>query len=162
MAFFNKVEGLRESINNYDLKTGKYCDKATQAVGKLEGKFVPFPEFDIKNINKTRIFGGLNKEQVAVTIMKLINKYGYLFASAYAPDRGYFHCVVPDNMKDSLFTHHYVNIAGVKKVTDGNTTDYYALIHNSWGGSSYGEAPIEDGYVSCNLLNGLFVIEPKV
>jgi len=68
---------------------------------------------------------------------------------------------MPDNMKESLITHHYVVVAGVKYVK-GNSeaeSNYFLLIHNSWGAKSYDLAPISDGYVNCNLLNGLFVIE---
>jgi len=64
-------------------------------------------------------------------------------------------------MKDTLLTHHYINIAGVKYVKGPKESEskYYVLIHNSWGGSKYHQAEIFDGYVACNMLNGLFVIE---
>jgi len=158
---FDKVEGFTQSVNNDDIKLGKYCDKLNTVVGKLEGKYIRFPNFNIKYINKNAIFKGLNKRKIAETFLKLIEKYGFIFASAYSPQHNYFTCNMPDNMKESLITHHYVVVAGVKYVK-GNSeaeSNYFLLIHNSWGAKSYDLAPISDGYVNCNLLNGLFVIE---
>jgi len=162
-GIFSKVKDFHKSIQDYEIKLGRYCNDVTKNVGKIQGDFIAFPDYRIKYINKEVFFKGMNASQIADTIMKIVNKYGFIFASAYAPHHDYFSCKVPDNLKDTLFTHHYITIAGIKKSTDvSGANRYYALIHNSWGGSSFDIAPIEDGYVSCNLLNGMFVLDPNV
>jgi len=60
---FTKVEGFKKSIFNYEIKLGKYCNNVTLNVGKLEGMYLPFPNFNIKYINKNLIFKGLKKEK---------------------------------------------------------------------------------------------------
>jgi len=93
--------------------------------------------------------------------MKIIDKYGFVFSSLYYDPlkANLFNCRVPEADRDATWTYHYVAVAGVKY--DADMDDYSAIIHNSWGESSYNYIKIFDGYMDCNMANAMFVLEPK-
>ena len=97
--------------------------------------------------------------------MKIINKYGLIFASVYYDpvESHLFNCNVEPSLRDITRTYHYIALAGVelKKGFEGEDL-YWALIHNSWGGVDYHRVRIHDIYIDCNTANALFVLEPTL
>jgi len=154
----SNVNGLSSAIFRNDIKLGQFCEETSKNVTKLD---YPFPKFDIKYVPKTELFNGKTKKQIAENLMKLVNKFGFIFVSLYYDplNSGLFRCNVPEKDRDITATYHYVAVAGVKY--DKTSDSYYALIHNSWGGSSYNQIEIKDGYIECNMSNAMFVLEAK-
>ena len=154
----SKLPEFNDTIHNYGIRLGKFCDEIHQKVKKIQDPLIPFPGFNIKFVSKA-LFNGLNKKQMAESLMKLVLKYGYVFISLYYDTGSFFDCGVFDWNRDSMETYHYVALAGVEY--EQSTDDYYILFQNSWGEPDYRKIKIYDNYVGCNALNAMLVIEPK-
>ena len=155
---FNKLPEFNDTIRNYGVKLGKFCDLIQQKVKKIEDPLIAFPNFTVKYVSKA-LFNGLNRKQMAESLMKLVLKYGFVFISLFYDTGSLFDCGVFDYDRDSMETYHYVALAGVDY--EKETDDYYALIQNSWGEPNHRRIKIYDGYVGCNALNAMMVLEPK-
>jgi len=148
---------FKQAINKNSIKLGQYCEDVTNNVRRSE---FPFPEFNVKLLPR-EIFTSKTKSEIALTIMKAVEKYGFILASVYYKPDGsgsLFSCKTPVEERNHTVTQHYIAIAGVKYNSAAGA--YSALIHNSWGGSSYYSTEIMDNYIDCNLLNAMFVLEP--
>ena len=123
-----KLPEFNKSLNDYEINLGKYCDEITNSVKHFVAPLMPFPIFSLKYLDN-ELFLNKNANEIAETLIKIIIKYGFIFASAYNDSHQMFDCQVSENLKKSMQTLHYVALAGVKY----SENKYYVLIHNSWG-----------------------------
>lgn len=153
-----KNANILQLLNEESVNTGTLCADLSNMQEKLEPAF---PKFQIKYVEKNLVFTNKTVKGIATTIMHLVNQYGYLLASSYGIYDGR-KCEVLDTERESKIVDHYVAIVGVsyKKAEAGHSEEYSVITQDSDNeNKEYDYVLISEGFIECNLMNNIWVME---